>query len=145
MNINKLNQQLDRRMEALDRRTARNSTREPLPETNRVFYSERIYYEDAELLVTVIDNREYLNGSYQGVQFDQRGPWVLFKVLEIISGDYNGLISEGAVILAKWDRSYKVYKKFIYDGNPKFGDKELKAITAFIPVSESELISGKVG
>lgn len=144
MNINKLNQQLDRRMEALDRRTARNSNREPLPETNRVFYSERIYYEDAELLVTVIDNREYLNGSYQGVQFDQRGPWVLFKVLEILSGDYNGLISEGAVILAKWDRSYKVYKKFIYDGYPKFGDKELKAIMAFIPVSESELIKGKV-
>ena len=143
MDINKLTQQMDRRMEALDRRDAKRSNREPLPETNKGFYRETVFYEDAELLVTVIDNREYLNGYYKGVAFDQRGPWVLFKVVEIVSGDHNGVIAEGAVVLAKWDRSYKVYKKFIYDGEPKPGDPELGAIMAFIPVSESELITGK--
>lgn len=143
MNINKLNQQMDRRMEALDRRNAKRSNREPLPETNRSFYKETLFYEDAEVLATIIDVREYLTGNYKGIAFDQRGPWVLFKVIEITSGDHNGLISEGAVILAKWDRTYKVYKKFIYDGYPKTGDLELGAIMAFIPVSENELITGK--
>ena len=143
MDINKLNQQLDRRMEALDRREAKRSSREPVPEINRVFYKEDIYYEDAELSVVVIDNREYLNGNYKGVSFSQRGPWLLFKVVEILSGDNNGLISEGAVVLAKWDRTYKVYKKFIYDETPSPGDKELSAIMAFIPVAETELITGK--
>ena len=143
MDINKLTQQLDRRMEAIDRNTAKRSNREPIQETGKVFYKETLFYEDAELLVTVMDSREYLTGNYKGIVFDQRGPWVLFKVREVLSGDYSGLISEGAVVLAKWDRTYKVYKKFIYDGSPKPGDKELSAIMAFISVSETELITGK--
>lgn len=145
MNANKLIQQAERRVEALDRRTAKNSNREPLPEINRSFYREHIFYEDAQLEVVVIDNREYLNGQYKGVNFDQRGPWLLFKVVEIESGDHLGVISEGAVVLAKWDRTYKVYKKFIYDGDPKPGNVGLTAIMAFIPVSENELITGKLG
>jgi hypothetical protein len=144
MNITKLTQQLDRRAEALDRRTAKSSNREPLPEVNKLIYREKVYYEDAYIDATIFDVREYLSGEYKGVSFNQRGPWVLFKVNEIISGDYNGQIAEGSVILAKWDRSYKVYKKFIYDGYPKYGDKELEAITSFISVTETELITGKL-
>ena len=140
MNMNKISQQLDRRMEAIDRRRAEKSDRQPIEDIGRIMYSTQLYYEDAELRAKVFDVRDYLRGEFKGVFFNKRGPWVLFKVEEILSGDYGANIGEGSIILASWDRTYKVYRKFIYSEDPKPGDKSLVAIQAFIPVSEAELL-----
>ena len=111
MDRNKLDQQLDRRMEKLDLRVAQSSGREPIREYNRHFFNSDVYYDDAVVEAKVIICRERLNGEYGGIYLDTYGPWILFKVIDVKSGDPKGNLCPGTAILAKWDNRRKVYNK----------------------------------
>lgn len=144
MDRNKLDQQMERRAEKLDLAIAARSDRKPLEEYERIFFVDSIYYEDALVKAKVILCTERLNGTFKGISLDTYGPWVLFKVIDIESGDARGNIAPGAVVLARWNNKLKVYSKYIYKEDPHETDTEVIAISSLVPASEYEIVSGKI-
>lgn len=139
---NKLSQQLDRRMEALDRRLAANSGRKPLEDVGRFYYIAEIPYEcDTILQGKVIKVFNRFTGWYKKEGFiDMFGPFVLFKVEDVLKGDDLGKIDIGAIILGKWNNSDKSYHPYLYKGEPTTWDDELLNVANFLTLSVEDII-----
>ena len=138
----KLDSQLDRKMERIDRSIAAESGRKPIEEYDRYFFLAEVPYENSVVSAKIILCTERLNGTFKGIYLDTYGPWVLFKVKDIVSGDPYCEISPGMVILAKWDSRIMAYTKFIYKVDPKETDIEVQAISALVSASEYEIVTG---
>lgn len=143
MDRSKLDNQMDRRMEKLDLSIAARSGRKPIEEYDKYFFLADVPYTDAVVSAKVILCSERLNGTFKGIYLDTYGPWILFKVLDINSGDSHGGLSPGAAVLAKWDNRAKVYTKYLYKANPKETDLEVQAMAALVPATEYEIVTGK--
>lgn len=143
MDRSKLDNQMDRRVEKLDLSIAARSGRKPIEEYDKYFFLADVPYADAIVSAKIILCTKRLSGTFRGVYLDTPGPWILFKVIDIKSGDYYGEISPGAAILAKWDNRLKVYTKYLYKADPKEYDVEVLAMSSLVPATEYEIVSGK--
>ena len=143
MDRNKLDQQLDRRLNKIDISLASSSNRKPIDEYDKYFFLANIPYEDAIVIAKVIICSERISGEFKGIRLNTYGPWVLFKVINTTSVGQGASLPEGAVVLAKWDNRSKVYRKYLYKSSPKESDVEVQAISSLLPVSEREIVTGK--
>ena len=143
MDRNKIDQQLDRRMEKMDLANAIASGREPLTDYGRMSFKARIFYEDAELSVKVLKCKDRINDTFHGIRCEGYGPWILFTIIDIEAGDLNALLCPGAAVMARWDNSKKIYRKYIYKEDPEAYDKEVLAMSALMKISEIDIAEGK--
>ena len=139
---NKLSQQMDRRMAALDRRLAVNSGRKPLENIGRIYYLTEIPYEcDTVLQGKVIKVFDRFVGWYKNEGFvDMFGPFVLFKVEDVLKGDDLGKINIGSIILGRWNNSDKSYYPYLYKDEPTTYDRELLNVSEFLKLPIEDIV-----
>ena len=140
----KIDQALERKVEKIDRDIESQVEREPIEEYNRMFFKAEIPYEDCLLDAKVIICKEKLKSLVRGISLEAFGPWVLFKIEDVLEGDPEGLIDMGAAVLARWDKTRKVYRKYIYKPDPTENDKEVALMASLTNMSESEIVRGSV-
>ena len=107
MDRNKIDQQLDRRMEKMDLKEAVNSGREPITDYNRFSFRSKVYYEDAVLDARVLNCKERINDTFRNIRCEGFGPWILFSIIDIEEGDLNANLCPGAAVMARWDNTVK--------------------------------------
>lgn len=139
MDKSKLDRQFDRKIEKLSLSMAQVQDRKPIEEYNRILFATNLFFEDAEVQARVIKCLDRIDHSYNGVYLDERGPWILFKVIDVLEGDNLGLIDIGALVLAKWDNHRKTYTKYLYEGDPKPRTPKVSAMAAFTGTDEYEI------
>lgn len=146
MDYNKIDQSLNRKLEKIDLNTESVSGRKPITNYDKYFYLAEVPYKDALVEARVIQAWERLQGVYKGVYLDTLGgPWLLFKIEDILEGDSQGLICPGTVILGRWDNKKKVYSAYIEKEDPEEMDREILAISSLTGVSEREIVRGFYG
>ena len=146
MDRSKLDQQLDRRMDKIDRLIAKdkNQDRFPIEEYDRMFFRTEFYYEDAKVEAKVILCKDRIKATIKGVMVDTYGPWVLFKVEDVLEGDPDCLIDLGAAILARWNSGSGSYKKYLYKADPQIDDLEVAMMASLTSATETEIVKGFV-
>lgn len=146
MDRSKLDQQLDRRMDKIDRLIAKdkNENRVPVEEYDRMFFRTEFYYEDAKVQAKVILCKDRIKATIKGVVVDTYGPWILFKVGDVLEGDPDCLIDLGAAILARWSPVSGCYKKYLYKADPEVDDLEIAMMASLTSATETEIVKGFV-
>ena len=144
MDRNQADRSFIKGLQRLDRALAQSSGREPITDYDRYLFTAEVPYEDAVVEALVIAAYEKLEGEYRGTfRYEERGPWVVFKVKDILKGDPEALICPGASVLARWDRKTRTYKKYIYKEDPNIMDYEIRVIASLTRLSEKEIVEGK--
>lgn len=144
MDINKINRQLENKLSRIDSSIAAEKNRLPIEEYNRFFFTTKVYYEDAIVLAKVIRCKDRFNVNTPQGYMDTRGPWCLFKPIDVLEGDFNCLIDLDSAILAKWDQSRRIYTKFLCKADPQFSDQEVRLMAQLMEVTEGEIVHGKI-
>lgn len=143
MDRSKIDQQFDRRISKMASSIAQESGREPITDLDRSFYITKIVFEDSILQVKVISALDRVRGSFRGVNLDQRGNYLVFKIISVESEGTEKPLKVGTSVLAKWDNRNKEYKRFIHKENPDYHDLEVLAISSLTGIREKEVVDGK--
>lgn len=144
MDMNKINRQLENRLSKIDSSIAAEKNRLPIEEYSGLFFTTELYYEDALVLAKVIRCKDRFNVHTPQGYMDTKGPWCLFKPLDVLEGDLNCLIDLNSAILAKWSQAKRLYTKFLYKADPQPLDQEVRLMALLMEVTEDEIIRGKV-
>ena len=144
MDINKINRQLENKLSRIDSSIAAEKNRLPVEEYSRFFFTTKLYYEDALVLAKVIRCKDRFNVHTPQGYMDTKGPWCLFKPIDVLEGDFNCLIDLNSAILAKWSQSERIYTKFLYKADPQPLDQEVRLMAQLMEVTEDEIIRGKL-
>lgn len=144
MDINKINRQLENRVSRIDSNIAAEKNRLPINEYDKFFFITELHYEDALVLAKVIRCKDRFNVHTPQGYMDTKGPWCLFKPIDVLEGDLNGLLDLNSAILAKWSQAKRVYTKFIYKADPQPLDQEVRLMALLMGVTEEEIVRGKV-
>lgn len=144
MDINKIDRQLENRVSRIDSNIAAEKNRLPIEEYDKFFFTTELYYEDALVLAKVIRCKDRFNVHTPQGYMDTKGPWCLFKPIDVLDGDLNGLLDLNSAILARWSQAKRVYTKFIYKADPQPLDQEIRLMALLMGVTEEEIVRGKV-
>lgn len=144
MDINKINRQLENRVSQIDSNIAAEKNRLPINEYDKFFFITELHYEDALVLAKVIRCKDRFNVHTPQGYMDTKGPWCLFKPIDVLEGDLNGLLDLNSAILARWSQAKRVYTKFIYKADPQPLDQEVRLMALLMGVTEEEIVRGKV-
>lgn len=144
LDFNKVDQALTRKLEKIDRNWFANSNRKPVEDYDRYFFRVEIPYKDAIVQAKVILAKERLTGLHKGVYLDTMGgPWLLFRIEDVLEGDNQGLICPGTAVLARWNNRSKVYDPYIEKEDPVETDLEVLSMAAILNITEREIIEGR--
>lgn len=144
MDRGKLDRQLDRKISNLETSIAVEQDRKPIEEYDKFFFTREIYYEGSLVEAKIIKVLERFNTTVSGVYLDGRGPWILFRLLDVIDGDPEGLLDLGSAILARWNNGKRIYTKYIGKSNPQLFDKEVVLMSTLMGVEGEEIVNGKL-
>ena len=144
MDINKIDRQLENRVSRIDSNIAAEKNRLPIKEYDKFFFTTELHYEDALVLARVIRCKDRFNVHTPQGYMDTKGPWCLFKPIDVLDGDLNGLLDLNSAILARWSQVKRVYTKFIYKADPQPLDQEVRLMALLMGVTEEEIVRGKV-
>lgn len=144
MDQNKIDRQLENRLSRIDSDIAAEENRLPIEEYDRFFFTTELYYEDALVLAKVIRCKDRFNVHTPQGYMDTRGPWCLFKPLDVLGGDPDGLLDLESAILARWSQAKRVYTKFIYKADPQLLDQEVRLMALLMGVTEEGIVHGKI-
>lgn len=144
MDINKIDRQLENKVSRIDSNIAAEKNRLPIKEYDKFFFTTELYYEDALVLANVIRCKDRFNVHTPQGYMDTKGPWCLFKPIDVLEGDLNGLLDLNSAILARWSQVKRVYTKFIYKADPQPLDQEVRLMALLMGVTEEEIVRGKV-
>lgn len=144
MDINKIDRQLENRVSRIDSNIAAEKNRLPIEEYDKFFFTTELHYEDALVLAKVIRCKDRFNVHTPQGYMDTKGPWCLFKPIDVLDGDLNGLLDLNSAILARWSQVKRIYTKFIYKADPQPLDQEVRLMALLMGVTEEEIVRGKV-
>ena len=76
---------------------------------------------------------------------DSYGPWIIFRVEDVLSGDSEGMIDIGAAIMARWNSQQKTYLKYLYKSDPKVSDWQITKMAVLShSTTEEEIVKASI-
>ena len=118
---------------------------EPIEIYDRQFFRANIPFGDAIIQAKVITCFERLVARTENGYVDSYGPWIIFRVEDVLSGDSEGMIDIGAAIMARWNSQQKTYLKYLYKSDPKVSDWQITKMAVLShSTTEEEIVKASI-